>query len=334
MTREVQVNSTAKTSSPQTLRLSKVLFEPASRKFASFSVVPSNVSAVETSLQFATGLTTFAVILGPSGWGKTHLLESVAERLKSRGGPVQMLGANEWLASGRLDHNGPLLLDDVLEVSKRPRLRVQLRIALERRFRSGRPTLLCMSANKRTRQLSQMLPSSSAWQIGVIGDPAAEERILIVNDLAKSQGLSLSVALTRVIAYEMRGSGSTVQGALKRLRLMGALWNDVNGTLKAFGILDPCFCDNGNWDFARHIVQTARNFPFDKYSVDREELLAFTMLKEASLGEEHAARAMRMHPGETYQLSQAFERTYRDSDLAALAARQFAETIINGLVKD
>jgi chromosomal replication initiation ATPase DnaA len=320
---------------PHETQLSQVLFHAQAQKFSTLSILPSNVSAMDAALEFVRGYSPFTVLIGPSGWGKTHMLQSVAERLTTKSSRVTALSAIEWLSTGvTSDAAGPLLLDDVLDISIRPRLRVQLRFALERRLKSGRRTMLCLTASKRTRQINQTLPSAQCWNFGCITVPQPQERKLFVDQAAAREGLSLSSALVHVLASQTKWTGATVVGALNRLRLMGSMWNDVSGTLKACAIMEPFFADSGSWDFPRHIVQTARMFPSEKYSVKKDDLLAFTMLKEAGLSEELTARTLKVGPGEAYRRAQAFEKAYRNDDSAALAVRQFVETIISGLVKD
>ena len=316
--------------------LSEVFFEGSARTFGSLAVLPSNVAAVETGLHFGIGLNPFAVIIGPSGWGKTHILECVSEKLSARHKPTPaVMSATEWLEG---QHNGdptlPLLLDDVQEITGRPRSRIQLRLALERRVRSGRATLLAFTAPKKTRHLNAILPSAQEWMVGTISEPAPSERMLIIAQLADAQGLSLSPSLTRVIAHKMRGNGRTLLGALRRLRLHGSLWNDVSGTLKACGLLEPFFADSGTWDLRGHILSVAKGFNATLYGVPISDLVAYTMLREAALCEADVARSLKIEPGEAYARSARFEKHHQASEQAVLAVSKFAESVVDGLVSD
>lgn len=299
-------------------------------------MLPSNVGAVESALHFASGLNTFAVIVGPSGWGKTHILECVSEKLSQRCKPAPLvMSAIEWLSGTHAnDPTLPLLLDDVQELTTRPRSRIQLRLALERRVKSGRQTMLAFTAPKRTRHLSAILPSAKDWMVGTISEPAPSERMLIIAQLAEAQGLSLSTSLTRVVANRMRGNGRTLVGALRRLRLHGPLWNDVGGTLKACGLLEPFFADSGSWDLRGHILSVAKTFNASEFGVPISDLVAFTMLKEAALCEVDVARSLKIEPGEAYARCARFEKQYKTSEQALLAVRNFAESVVEGLVTD
>lgn len=320
----------------QNATLSEVFFRGSARTFGSLAVLPSNVGAVEAALHFGIGLSSLSVIVGPSGWGKTHILECVSEKLSQRFKPTPLvLSATEWLSgSHSLDPTLPLLLDDVQELTTRPRSRIQLRLALERRVRSGRPTMLAFTAAKKTRHLLSILPGTKEWMIGQITEPAPSERMLIIAQLAEAQGLSLSTSLTRVLAHKMRGNGRTLVGALRRLRLHGPIWNDVSGTLKACGLLEPFFADSGSWDLRGHILGVSKNFNASRFNVPIEDLVAFTMLKEAALCEVDVARSLKIEPGEAYLRCARFEQQYQTSEHALLAVRNFAETVVEGLVTD
>lgn len=314
----------------------EMTFPNSARTFGSLAVLPSNVGAVETGLHFGIGLNPFAVIVGPSGWGKTHILECVSEKLAGSHRPTPaVMSATEWIEGGtHIDPTLPLLLDDVQELTTRPRSRIQLRLALERRVRAARPTLLAFTAPKKTRHLGSILPSAKDWMVGTISEPAPSERMLIIAQLAEAQGLSLSAKLTRVIAHKMRGNGRTLGGALRRLRLHGCLWTDVGGTLKACGLLEPFFADSGSWDLRGHILSVAKSFSASQYGIPISDLVAYTMLREAALCEVDVARSLKIEPGEAYARAARFEKQYKSSEQALLAVSKFAESVVEGLVSD
>lgn len=287
-------------------------------------------------MHFAIGLNAFSVIVGPSGWGKTHIMECVSEKLSQRCHPAPLvMSATEWLSGTHAsDPALPLLLDDVQELTTRPRSRIQLRVALERRIRGGRPTMLAFTAPKRTRHLSAVLPSAKDWMVGTISEPAPSERMLIIAQLAEAHGLNLSTSLTRVIANKMRGNGRTLMGALRRLRLHGPHWNDIGSTLKACGLLEPFFADSGSWDLRGHIMAVAKSFDFSGFEFQVSDLVAYTMLRSAALCEVDVARSLRIEPGEAYARCARFEKRYKASPDAVLAVRNFAESVVEGLVSD
>lgn len=284
-------------------------------------------------MHFANGVHTFAVIVGPSGWGKSHILECVSDRLAQRCLPApRVVSAAEWLDDLRMDGPHPLLLDDLQEITERPRSRIQFRIALERRVRTGRPTMLAYDGVKRTRHLNSILPRAKEWAIGLIDEPAPSERALVIAQLAEVEGLSLSPALTHVVARHMRGDGRTLAGAMHRLRAAGPLWNDVGGTLKACGLLEPFFADSGDWDLRGHILGVAQHF--DPGPIPIADLIAYTMLRLAEIGEIDVARVMGIEPGEAYSRCARFERLYKTSEEAMAIVQKFLETIVGGLLTE
>ncbi len=79
-------------------RLSRALVDQQEISFGSLAHVPSNMLAVQAAERFASGISNFVAIVGPSGWGKSHLLASVANRVAQREGSApQVLTATEWL---------------------------------------------------------------------------------------------------------------------------------------------------------------------------------------------------------------------------------------------
>ena len=156
-------------------RISEVLFDEPSRSFSSLAALPSNVEAIEASLLFATGAVSHAAIAGPSGWGKTHLLEAAAARLApDLGARPEIHSALEWLSNGgRYDVAGPLILDNVQDVLDRSKPRLGLRVMLERRLRTGKPTMLAFTAQKPTRQIRNFLPVCREWSIGTVAAPSS-----------------------------------------------------------------------------------------------------------------------------------------------------------------
>jgi len=316
-------------------RLSDVLFEPSARRFGTLAALPSNVQAIEAGLLFATGLHTFVAIVGPSGWGKSHLLDSVSYRLRqdTNSSPT-MLPAIEWLAQTRTDSHGPLLLDDVQDAVSRTRPRLQLQLALERRVRAGRPTILAFTAASVTRQLRGFLPSQRDWVISSIVEPQPTERLLVIDQMASLEGLTLSTALTKLLAFRMRGNGRTLAGALKRLRLHGTQWVDVQATLRACGILDPFFADSCDWDLKERIVRTSDEVGSRFSGVSLEDLAVYIMLRQACFPEADVARYFRIEASEVYIRAERFEGTCRQCDKSRACVAQFVETVVDGILKD
>ena len=64
----------------QAPRLSEVLFETSRATFAAYAPLPSNVEAIDAALRFSAGHEILVALVGPSGWGKSHLLGAAALR--------------------------------------------------------------------------------------------------------------------------------------------------------------------------------------------------------------------------------------------------------------
>lgn len=325
--------SMAKPSRP---RLSSVLFDQSVRRFGTLAAIPSNVHAIEASLLFATGLNTFVALVGPCGWGKSHLLEAVAHRISDETSvPISIAGASEWIANpGRFDPTAALLLDDVQDAVASTKNRFQFRMALERRVRAGRRTLLAYASPKVTRQVRGNLPYPHDWIVATMGEPEPSERLLIINRMCDVEGLAISTALARLLASRMNGNGRTLLGALNRLRMTSAEWLDVRMTLKACGLLDPFFADNSSWDLKDHILKSVSALGAGFQSIDRQNLALHTMLHEACLAEDDVARCFNIEPREAYQRAAAFRDLCEGSETASLSVRQTVEIVVDGLLRD
>jgi hypothetical protein len=319
----------------QAPRLSDVLFEPTARRFGSLAALPSNVQAVEAGLLFATHLHTFVAIIGPSGWGKSHLLDCVSYRLAQDHTPAPTVEpALQWLAHSRVDPHLPLILDDVQDAVGKTRTRLQLRLALERRIRSGRPTILAFTASGMSRQIRNFLPSQRDWVIGEIREPAPTERLLLINQMATAEGLTLSTALTKLLAGRMQGNGRTLSGAMKRLRMAGTQWSDVRATLRACGILDPFFADCPEWDLKERIVRVSDEVGVKFAGMSLEDLAVYIMLREASFPEADVARYFRIESAEVYLRASRFEKRVTTCDKCRACVAQFVETVVDGILYD
>jgi hypothetical protein len=320
----------------QTPRLSDVLFEKRVCSFASLAPLPSNVEGIEAALLFSAGHSNFVVLVSPSGWGKSHLLNAVEARLRVEGKPCSLpLAAEEYVENqSKHDSPNPLLLDDCHLVLNRPRQKAIFRMALERRLRSSRPTLLSFTNQKFSRSIRAFLPHPREWSICWIGVPEPEERVLLINQMAAAGGLMLSPNLVEVIAHQMHGNGLTLSGALKRLRLSGLSWLDSASTLRACGLLEPFFADNSSWDLNHKILKTADSTRAMFSQFAALDLAAYTMLKVACLSEAQVARGLGVEPAVAYTKASRFEREIERDPSKGEAVGRFVDQVVAQLVKD
>lgn len=315
-------------------KLSEVLFRSSPRTFASLAALPSNVRAIESGLLFATGLTAFSCVVGPSGWGKTHLLNAVAARMSDATRSVSVYSAIEFLSGApRVDASAPLLLDDVQELFGKPKPRAMLRVLLERRVRAGRPTMLAFTGSSANLQIKSFLPDCREWVISTIRPPQPDERVLVLNQACAAEDLVLSPRLILIIARQMHGNGCTLAGALKRLRLSGPRWLDSQATLKACGLLEPFFADNANWDLRLKILRTAEGIRSMFPGISHVDLALFTMLREACLSESSVARVAGLEPAEAYLRASRFSRQVEDNERLQDVVRQFIDLVVESLAQ-
>jgi len=321
---------------PHVPKLSEVLFEKKEHSFGSLAALPSNVEAIEAALLFSAGMNRLVALVGPSGWGKTHLLRAVSYRLSLDDGVyVEPASALEYLACPhRFESPAPLVLDDVQDALSKARQRLALRFALERRVRAGRPTILAFTSPKPSRQLRAFLPNARDWKIVAMGEPAADERVQLLNQMAAAEGLALSPRLTKVLADQMHGNGRTLAGALKRLRLSRSTWLDTGSTLQALGLLEPFFADNSGWDLKMRILRLAESSRARFGKVNPLDLALYTMLREAGLAESDVARAAAISNADVYQRTMRFQKQLETCEVTAANVRQFVELVVGSLAKD
>jgi hypothetical protein len=314
-------------------RLSEILFDERDRSFASIAAFPSNVEAIEAALMFTTGIHQRLAIVGPSGWGKTHLLSAVCNLVsRERDAAVDRISVLDFLsAPGREAQH--LILDDVQDVFSRPRARQSLHLALTRRVRSSRPTVLAFTAAKPSRQIRALLPNSREWIIVTIGEPHAEERILLLNHMGRQEGLALCPRLVKVLAYQMKGDGRTYVGALKRLRTVGASWSAPEESLRALGLLDPFFRDNAGWDLKLNILGIADEFGSPCPGLAPLDLALYVMLHLAELAEADVARAAGLAPAEVYHRANRFASQAASSLSTATGVLHFVELVVSSLAE-
>ncbi len=273
--------------------------------FDTFATLASNIQAVEATLLFTAGLQTFACLVGPSGWGKTHLLNAAAFRLKKELGRgwFRVVDACEWVTDPpRLDPLAPLLIDNAEDALSRGRLRVPFCLALERRVRAGRPTLLAITADRVDRSIRAQLPLNREWAIAGISEPSRGERPTLVHRIARSEGLELGPPTERLFAKGLRGNGRTLRGALVRLKHEGSCWPDEWAAVRACGIVNPFFADNSEWDLAAAILRAAAT---------SDGMALYTMLRVALLPEADVARAFGIEPAAVYLRASRFDTNLR-----------------------
>ncbi len=312
-------------------RLSSILLASDSKSFDSIVTLPSNVQAVESALLFATGRSPFVAIIGPSGWGKSHLVDAASRTISvlDRDVQPQVINGKEWLTwFNRLDPMAPVLVDNAQEAISQHKSRLQFRLALERRVKAGKPILLSITAPKPTRALRAFLPNHHAWVIATIEPPTTSERAKVVAQMATAEGLAISESLQWILAKQLFGDGRTMEGAFKRLRLQDGRWLDATATLRALGILNPFFVDNSNWDLREVIWTAAERRCRTEWNC---ELATYVMLRIALLSEADVAHFFEQEPSAAYARAAAFQKRIEAQEDVRLLARRFVEEVVDHL---
>ena len=291
---------------------------------------------MEAGLLFAGGLSTFVAVIGPSGWGKTHLVEAIGNRLADERGPrsYEVWSAEEWVVASRnRTSSSVLLLDNVQDALVRSRSRQQLRVALERRVKAGWPTLLSFTESRCTRPIRNAMPSPREWNVAVIRAPDGAEREVIIDQMARAEGITMGVELTRILAHRMDGNGRTLIGALKRLRLNGPTWTSSAEVLRACGILNPFFAGNSAWDLRDHISEIAQ-IKQEIRSTSPSECAIYAMLKVAQLGEADVARYFEIGPARAYTVSQRVDERVKSDPAVRTEVSAFVDRVVATLISN
>lgn len=315
--------------------LSEVLFHRSTPSFANFAVLRSNVQAVEACLLFANQGHGFVALGGPSGWGKTHLLDATAFHMdRLHGIRPEVRSAESFLTQGgRFDQPSALLLDDCQLVASRPRLKLSLRYLLEQRIRTGKPTLLAYACNACDRPITNLLPSKRSWMVARIEPAEIAEKASLLTKLSAAEDVHLSAALTKVLASRLHGNGRTLVGALRRLRLERNDWSDRDSTLRACGVLDPFFADNSAWDLRHRIYREAERRAGELSGLKITELSAYTMLFEADLNEQAVAQYLDCAPAEAYLAASRFRRVLESDEQTQRLTKKFVEYVIDSITR-
>jgi len=271
--------------------------------FQTIAALPGNIKAIEAGHQFASGIRTSVAIIGPSGWGKTHLLAITRESLEAIGINAEFTSALAWInSSNRMDSQTPLLLDDVQDVLRHPRARHQFRLAIERRIRSRRPTMLCFTGHRMTHGIRTALPLGREWTVATVTEPTPDERELVVRQIAQTERMLLARPIVRMISHHLHGNGHSVSGALQRLKMFRDDWTRDDDVCAACGVLSPYLLGRDGWD-ARDEVSEAVSRVIRE---DRElatDITAYLMHQVIGLTEGDVATFLRITPSNVYSRS-------------------------------
>lgn len=288
--------------------------------FASFAAVASNIGAIEASLRFAQATTPLLAVIGSPGWGKTHMVESVAAYMRRQGLSANRPTSALYYANNpeRFDESIPLMLDDVQDAWSNMRTKQQLRRLLEQRVRTGRATMATFSDAVSKSEAQRFLPSGHDWGFQTIGQPSRAERELIVRQIADSEGVALSRPIVNLVSRHLYGNGRSIQGAVHTLKLVRPSWGLRGDVCEACGVLMPYIHGEDGWD-PRDVVQDVVAKALETNPVDgvaAEQVCAYMLISELGLSEYDTATFLGVSPTKAYAMSNGVKLQLADSRLA------------------
>lgn len=269
-----------------------------------------NQTAVDMGAKFSTGELGFVVTIGPSGWGKTTLLEATAADLRERTGePTFVVPATKWANdSGLVGDIRPVLIDDVQDALKNPRSAHQIRQALTARLRMRRPTMVGFTVAPGHRLRPPAWMAAREWSVGLMDEPFGADRETVVRALAQAEGVVLGTPVVRLVARHLRGNGRSVRGALQRLTLVKHRWEGREDACRACGVLMPYVTGEHGWDprdeVFEAVSQTLEGWgrPTKRSVTD---VCAYILLHEVGLSECEVATFLGVQPAKAFTMAAA-----------------------------
>lgn len=288
--------------------------------FADLAAIPSNLGAIEAGTRFAEGTTPFVAVIGASGWGKTHLLDAVAQYMKLQGTPTNRPIAATIYATfpDRTDEQLPLILDDVQDAWTNMRTKQELRRLLERRVRAKRHTMVAFTDTVSRQEASRYLPNSRDWGYQAILQPTKAERDHVVRQIADSEGVKFSKPIITLISRHLFGNGRSIQGAVHTLKLMRHGWSRRDDVCEACGVLMPYIHGENGWD-PRDVVMDVVNQTFTCHSVEGvspEQVCAYMLISQMGLSEYDVATFLGVSPTKAYAMSNGVKLQLADPALS------------------
>lgn len=272
---------------------------------ARFATLPSNAGAVEGVLSFVRGDLPFVALFGPSGWGKSHLLDEAAKFTRAYRLPgSEVRVANSWLRETSGYAQEPVLvLDQVQDALGKVRERQLLRHALEIRLRLGRPTLLALTAGESESPLNRILPRQRLQQF-LLEKPTRHERQQIIRQIARNESVHLSDRLVTALARSLAGNGNSISGAIQRLGLLQSCWSSPEDELRALGTLKPHLSWRRGWDLRDHVYENVVHVLQKNGVQDQrwaQEVSIFFMLRSFGLSEADVGSYFGISTGEVHR---------------------------------
>lgn len=305
-------------------RLSDALFHSRRPDLGTVAALPSNIRAVEAVVLFRSGLATHVAVVGPSGWGKSLLLECAAtEVAPPKSAPERVFSAaNTQDFDAAIDHESVLILDDVHVAMAQAKTRVKLQRLLERRIRTRKATLIAAESERASKNLAHFLPSSREWTIGTISQPTEAERTQVVMSIARQFGMSMDARLAAFVARHYPGSGQCLKGAVRKLELLPMAPSDPNFAFSACGLLFGTGCGSNGWDLRDAIQESAeaavRSLPASDRRLSPQTLAIHLSRAKFQIPEQSIAGFYQISEGDVYRTFQQTSSQQLKSEIELL----------------
>lgn len=217
--------------------------------FANFIAGDSNELAFEACrhvAEYEDDLYNPLVLYGPSGWGKTHLLQAIAHRLveRRRLGVLLITGESfmhqyrQALQQRRIHdfrervRNVPaLLIDDVQALQNKRMAQQELFYTIDDLLKRGSRVVL--AGSKPPRDLAGIgtaLGNRLAAGLGVrVQPPSLETKLALLRHKLRKAGLHLDQEIQMAVVTRLRGSARDLEGFVARLDAWSRLTGDPVG---------------------------------------------------------------------------------------------------------
>jgi len=272
----------------------------------------------------------FVSICGPSGVGKSEILSATHAHCHG----AALMSAEHYLSvRTRISPRQPLIIDDCQELLGKPRRMVMFRSALDRRVRGGCPTMLSFTCDQPPTNGFVVIPQSKRWAKYAIEAPNIDERLQLINHVAKQEQMEIGPVLGQILAKWLGGTGRGILGALHRLKLEQTSWTNSRDSLRACGILDAYLSGNPQWDLRHRTLRTALACESLFPDINPQEMACYTLIRTASLCEHSVAQYMDQTPGHCYVRANQFADLRRTTPSVAQAHHQFVELVLDRLLR-
>lgn len=273
--------------------------------FAHLTELNSNREALSLAKDFIEGKSKFVLIIGPKGWGKTQLLQCVAQGISKKVGfqvrPVGSLDA--FLRNAEVMQ--VLILDDFHTLEKYPKSAQKVFRIIERRIKSKKPTMIALSENY-SYNLRNRIPLWNKWQKATLREPDQTEREQILKRLCREMNISLSSECIKLIARAVQGDAHSLQGALKRIQVAGSCSHLHYDEIRIAGLLDAVFIEQHGFDLREMILDSvSQSFPHKMRRIKPNccwMLSVYIMRDRAGISEERVAQYFGLTPNEVFKL--------------------------------